>query len=68
MMEMMQGVKASFRGIDMILEEDMNVKIVLFPDDEDPDSFCQKKKNNETMFSILLKIILWILLFTKQIH
>lgn len=36
------GIKASFRGIDMILEEGMNVKIVLFPDGEDPDSFTRK--------------------------
>lgn len=40
------GIKASFRGIDMILEEDMNVKIVLFPDNEDPDSFCRKNSKN----------------------
>ncbi len=36
------GLKASFRGIDMILEQGMNVKIVLFPDGEDPDSFARK--------------------------
>jgi DNA primase len=36
------GIKASFRGIDMILEEGMNVRIVLFPDGEDPDSFVRK--------------------------
>ncbi|MFM7542003.1 MAG: DNA primase [Actinomycetales bacterium] len=39
------GIKASFRGIDLILEEGMNVKVVLFPDGEDPDSFA---KNNST--------------------
>ena len=39
------GIKASFRGVDMILEEEMNVKIVLFPDGEDPDSFI--RKNNK---------------------
>lgn len=39
------GIKASFRGIDMILEQGMNVKVVLFPDGEDPDSFA---KNNKT--------------------
>ena len=39
------GIKASFRGVDMILEEEMNVKIVLFPDGEDPDSFV--RKNNK---------------------
>lgn len=38
------GIKASFRGIDMILEEGMNVKIVLFPNGEDPDSFAHKKR------------------------
>lgn len=36
------GLKASFRGIDMILEAGMNVKIVLFPDGEDPDSYARK--------------------------
>jgi len=41
------GIKASFRGIDMILGEGMNVKIVLFPDGEDPDSFVQKNRPAE---------------------
>ncbi|MFK8039158.1 MAG: DNA primase [Crocinitomicaceae bacterium] len=36
------GIKASFRGIDMILAQGMNVKVVLFPDGEDPDSFAKK--------------------------
>lgn len=36
------GIKASLRGIDMILEEDMNVKVVLFPEGHDPDSFVRK--------------------------
>ncbi len=35
------GIKASFRGIDMIVEEGMNVKIVLFPEGEDPDSYSR---------------------------
>ncbi|MDP4268109.1 MAG: DNA primase [Bacteroidota bacterium] len=39
------GIKASFRGIDMILEEGMNVKIVLFEDKEDPDSFARKNSS-----------------------
>ncbi len=39
------GIKASFRGIDLILEEGMSVKVVLFPEGEDPDSFA---KNNST--------------------
>ncbi|MBN1199528.1 MAG: DNA primase [Bacteroidales bacterium] len=41
------GIKASFRGIDMILEEGMNVRIVLFPDGEDPDSFTRKHHPDE---------------------
>lgn len=36
------GIKASLRGTDMLLEAGMNVKIVLFPDGDDPDSFLQK--------------------------
>jgi DNA primase len=35
------GIKASLRGIDMLLEQDMNVRVVLFPDGEDPDSFAK---------------------------
>lgn len=41
------GIKASFRGIDMILEEGMNVKVVLFPEGEDPDSFFRNKRTSE---------------------
>lgn len=36
------GIKASFRGIDLILEEGMNVKVLLFPDGDDPDSYARK--------------------------
>lgn len=36
------GIKAALRGIDIILEEDMNVKIVLLPEPEDPDSYIRK--------------------------
>ncbi len=36
------GIKASVRGIDIILEEDMNVRAVVFPDGDDPDSFIRK--------------------------
>ena len=35
------GIKASLRGIDMLLAEGMNVKVLLLPDGEDPDSFAQ---------------------------
>jgi len=41
------GIKASFRGIDMILKEGLNVKVVLFPDGEDPDSFAKKMSKPE---------------------
>lgn len=41
------GIKASFRGIDLILEEGMNVKIVLFPDGDDPDSYSKKVSASE---------------------
>lgn len=42
------GIHASLRGIDMLLEEGMNVKVVLLPDGEDPDSFS--RKHNATEF------------------
>ncbi|HPP93698.1 MAG TPA: DNA primase, partial [Bacteroidales bacterium] len=41
------GIKASLRGTDIVLEEGMNVKIVLLPDGEDPDSFSRKVTNEE---------------------
>ncbi len=41
------GIKASFRGIDLLLEQDMNVKVLLFPDGEDPDSFARKTSQSE---------------------
>jgi DNA primase len=41
------GIKASIRGIDLVLEEGMNVKIVLLPDNEDPDSYSKKVSNEE---------------------
>ncbi len=41
------GLKAAFRGTDMILEEGLNVRIVVFPDGEDPDSFATKKRPAE---------------------
>ena len=38
----MAGIKASLRGIDMLLEEGVNIKVVLLPDGDDPDSFARK--------------------------
>ncbi len=37
------GIKASLRGIDLILQEGMNIKVVLLPDGEDPDSFSKRQ-------------------------
>lgn len=36
------GIKASIRGIDMLLEEGMNIKVCLLPDGDDPDNFARK--------------------------
>lgn len=53
------GIKAALRGIDLLLEDGMNIKVVLLPDGEDPDSFARKQsasqfaefiKQNETDF------------------
>ena len=41
------GIKASMRGIDLILSEGLNVKILLFPDGEDPDSFSKSHSSSE---------------------
>lgn len=37
------GIKASLRGIDLILQEGLNIKVVLLPDGEDPDSFSKRQ-------------------------
>ncbi len=41
------GVNASLRGIDMLLEEGMNVRVVLFPDGSDPDTFVRAHRTSE---------------------
>lgn len=43
------GIRASLRGIDLLLEEGLNVRVVLLPAGEDPDSFA--RKNSSTEFS-----------------
>lgn len=43
------GIKAALRGIDMMLEEGVNVKIVLLPEGEDPDSFARKHNALEVL-------------------
>ena len=41
------GIRASIRGIDLILEQGMNVKVLMFPDGDDPDSFAKKVSKEE---------------------
>ena len=47
------GIKAAIRGIDMLLEQGMNVKIVLLPEGEDPDSFA--RSHNSFDFTLYIK-------------
>lgn len=62
------GIKASIRGIDMLLEQGLNVKVLLFPDGDDPDSYSKKVGSvafsqyleNETKDFILFKVNLLI--------
>ncbi len=43
------GIKASLRGIDLVLEEGMNVKVLLLPPGEDPDSFARSHSSSELL-------------------
>jgi DNA primase len=43
------GIKAAIRGIDMVLEQGLNVKVLLLPDGEDPDSFSHKHSSTEVL-------------------
>lgn len=43
----MAGIKASLRGIDILLEQGLNVKVCLLPDGEDPDSFSKAHRDSE---------------------
>jgi DNA primase len=43
------GLRASVRGIDLILEEGMNVRVCTFPDGEDPDSFAKKNTHDQLL-------------------
>ncbi len=47
------GIKASLRGIDMVLKEGMNVRTVLLPDGEDPDSFARSHNASQVQDYIL---------------
>ncbi|WP_233145473.1 DNA primase [Labilibacter marinus] len=48
------GIKASLRGIDLVLEQGMNVKVMLLPEGEDPDSFS-KSRNAEELHAYIEK-------------
>lgn len=62
------GIKASIRGIDLLLQEGLNVRVVPLPDGEDPDSYCQKlggeafeqylSKNEETFIFFKAKLLI----------
>ncbi len=43
------GVKAALRGLDIVLEQGLNVRLVLLPDGDDPDSFVKKNGTDETL-------------------
>lgn len=43
------GIKAALRGIDLLLEEGLNIKVVLLPEGEDPDSYAQKHTASELL-------------------
>lgn len=43
------GLRASIRGVDLILEEGMNVRVCTFPEGEDPDSFARKHSSEEIL-------------------
>lgn len=43
------GIKASLRGIDLVLAEGMNVKVLLLPDGEDPDTFAKERSEEQLM-------------------
>jgi DNA primase len=59
------GIKASLRGIDLVLEEGMNVKIVLFPDGEDPDSYARKNDSGQIKQFITENSVNFILFKTR---
>jgi DNA primase len=62
------GIKAAFRGIDMILEEGMDVKIVLFPEGEDPDSYARSHRSSEVEDFIRENSANFIFFKTKLLH
>ncbi|MCX6246302.1 MAG: DNA primase [Bacteroidetes bacterium] len=59
------GIKASLRGIDMILEQGMNVRIVLFPEKEDPDSYARTHRAAEVEEFLAKNAVNFILFKTR---
>jgi DNA primase len=59
------GIKASLRGINLILEEGMNVRVVLFPDGEDPDSYSRKVSTVELLDYLTVSAVDFISFKTK---
>ncbi len=53
------GIKASLRGIDMLLAEGLNIKVLLLPDGDDPDSFSRKHTSSE--LDAYIKTMKWTL-------
>ena len=60
------GIKASFRGVDMILKEGMNVKVVPFPKNEDPDSYA-RNNSSENLIAFLNKNAIDFITYKTQI-
>jgi DNA primase len=60
------GLKASLRGIDLILEEGLNVKVTMFPEGEDPDSWS-KSQNSEAFLDYIHKNELDFVLFKTRL-
>ena len=62
------GIKASLRGIDLLLQDGLNVRVVSLPEGQDPDSFCQKmggedfqsylNENEETFIHFKAKLLI----------
>ena len=59
------GIKAAIRGIDMVLEQGLNVKVLLLPDGEDPDSFSRNQSASEVMKFIEENEVDFVLFKTK---
>ncbi len=59
------GIKAAFRAVNMLLEEGFHVRIVLFPDGEDPDSYAQKYGSSQIQTYVTSQATNFIIFKTK---